>query len=1110
MDEHLAGCSTCYEVFAETVRFALEEQGGEAVPGRGRLLTFMRRPPFLIAASLAAAGLLLAVHSLWRARSGRAALVAELAQAMGPKRFIEPRLTGGFQWGRQVFLRSGEAPQEGLDAYSPAVIAAVAEVRERAAGDTSPQALGALAVTYLVSGDVPAAVRALESATAQDPKNARLLSDLSAAYLVRATRLDEPSDLPKALDAAERSIEQTDAPVEAWFNRALALGELHLVDAARKAWDDYLQRDATSPWADEARKRRDELPPTQTSTFEQDRARARAALAQGRAAAEQLADEAPQVLRDYFDNVLLTAWADAYLANQPQAAVLRGQTELAGEALLRTTGDAMPHDAAVALSAPRSGGSRDPPRLQALGYKALHEAQRLWDVQQPACSPFREAQRILQSGGSPYAGWARERVVVTCFYYKGDYRAALPELARVAKDAERLRYVALVGRAQWMTGLIRGARGELTVAVDDYRRAREAFQAIGDLDSEAKILGLLAQGLSYLGEGREAWKERLRELAFLSGVREALRRQPILSEVALTCQDEGLLRAALPFLTASLEAARRADNPTALADSLVWRSQLLEALKAHDAATADLAESRLWSGQIGDAAMKELVTAEAEEAEGQILAAEEPERAAESLGRAIAACERTTPTRVPGLRLLLARSLAALGRDEAAEAELEQGIRGMESMRAALDERSQALFFDRGAALFDDMVALQLEKRHDPERALSYVERGRARQLLDALQPPLSRTRSSDDSTTPYLEAEALQRELPDELALVYYVTLSNRLVSWIVSRSGSQFFELSLEPDALRTLTAAHDAALAARAPIAVLHEQAGRLFDELVRPLSSALAEHEALVVIADGPLHAVPFASLWDRQTGRYLVEDHLLGLAPSGTVFVRAAAAAAPLQGRATRLLAIGNPRLGREQARSLGSLHGAEAEATEVAALYAEPELLVGGAATKRAFLEGLRRSQVVHFAGHAVSAGARGGPRLLLAPDSDTDASGSLYAFEIRHESLPQVRVVVLAACGTAAGEASPLEGTLSVARPFLAAGVPGVVASLWDVDDTTSRRFFVAFHRNLLAAGDPALALRETQISLLRGGDATLAHPSSWAGFVSLGAMSGGKRASS
>ena len=38
MDEHIASCPTCYEAFAETVRFALDEEDDEAEegPARGR------------------------------------------------------------------------------------------------------------------------------------------------------------------------------------------------------------------------------------------------------------------------------------------------------------------------------------------------------------------------------------------------------------------------------------------------------------------------------------------------------------------------------------------------------------------------------------------------------------------------------------------------------------------------------------------------------------------------------------------------------------------------------------------------------------------------------------------------------------------------------------------------------------------------------------------------------------------------------------------------------------------------------------------------------------------------------------------------------------------
>ena len=156
---------------------------------------------------------------------------------------------------------------------------------------------------------------------------------------------------------------------------------------------------------------------------------------------------------------------------------------------------------------------------------------------------------------------------------------------------------------------------------------------------------------------------------------------------------------------------------------------------------------------------------------------------------------------VPHLRLLLARSQVALGREDAAGAQLESGIREMESMRVLqADGRSQVSFFERGASLFDDMVALQLDKRHDPKRALSFVERGRARQLADALQPPVSRKPSSDPlPAASALEPDEVQRELPHGLALVYCTALSDRLVSWVVTREASRFFDQRLSREELR-----------------------------------------------------------------------------------------------------------------------------------------------------------------------------------------------------------------------------------------------------------------------------------------------------------------------
>ena len=96
---------------------------------------------------------------------------------------------------------------------------------------------------------------------------------------------------------------------------------------------------------------------------------------------------------------------------------------------------------------------------------------------------------------------------------------------------------------------------------------------------------------------------------------------------------------------------------------------------------------------------------------------------------------------------------------------------------------------------------------------------------------------------------------------------------------------------------------------------------------------------------------------------------------------------------------------------------------------------------------------------------------------------------------LRRTRLVVLAACTTAGGAIRRGEGILSLARPFLAAGVPSVVATLWDIDDHASVAFFADFHARLAAGGQPARALRAAQLSAIA---TTL--PSVWAAPILVG----------
>src|SRR6185436_17521590 len=97
------------------------------------------------------------------------------------------------------------------------------------------------------------AVLMLEVMSRRLPNDAKVLSDLSAAYLVLAERNNSKEDASLALSAANRALEIDRLMPEALFNRALALQTSGMTADARIAWQAYLTIDDRSGWADEAR-----------------------------------------------------------------------------------------------------------------------------------------------------------------------------------------------------------------------------------------------------------------------------------------------------------------------------------------------------------------------------------------------------------------------------------------------------------------------------------------------------------------------------------------------------------------------------------------------------------------------------------------------------------------------------------------------------------------------------------------------------------------------------------------------------------------------------------------------------------------------------------------
>jgi CHAT domain-containing protein len=262
-----------------------------------------------------------------------------------------------------------------------------------------------------------------------------------------------------------------------------------------------------------------------------------------------------------------------------------------------------------------------------------------------------------------------------------------------------------------------------------------------------------------------------------------------------------------------------------------------------------------------------------------------------------------------------------------------------------------------------------------------------------------------------------------------------------------------------LESLVAAHRAEALRGAP----GEAARELWR--VMQIEQALAGRRKLALVLDGILHGVAPGALRDAN-GRTIAErGGAVSVLPSLTIGRLASQLPAPRG----RTLLVGVSR--GDAALNLPWLPAVSREIDGLVRLYPQATVLREAAAVPDRVRDAVAGAGVIHFASHAhtdVIRPARS--RLLLAAGPE---GGELSAAGISALRITPGAIVVLSACGTAAGSAPHGEGTLSLARSFLAAGAGAVVAAGWPVADDEASLVMGAFHRQLVLGHGAGEALR-------------------------------------
>jgi len=321
--------------------------------------------------------------------------------------------------------------------------------------------------------------------------------------------------------------------------------------------------------------------------------------------------------------------------------------------------------------------------------------------------------------------------------------------------------------------------------------------------------------------------------------------------------------------------------------------------------------------------------------------------------------------------------------------------------------------------------------------------------------------------------------------------------------------------------------------------------LSQMILGPVAGEL-QQKRIVIVADGALQYLPFPALpspvsLKTSTPAPLIVEHEIVMLPSASALWLMRE---ELRGRQTapktiailadavfdkddvRLLATtktvsrnrskNSPELtvANAQTRALRSFDGlgsgrgtfgrlpfSRREADAIKSLIPEKDVMLAlgfRASVATATSPELSQYRYVHFATHGLLNSEQpelSGILLSSYDEFGKRQNGFLQLHDVYNLKL-SADLVVLSACETALGKDIRGEGLVGLTRGFMYAGVPRIVASLWNVDDAATAELMEMFYKAMLTEGKrPADALRTAQVHMWQTNQ--WSSPYYWAAFT-------------
>lgn len=960
--------------------------------------------------------------------------------------------------------------------------------------NASAKNLHALGLVYLTEKKFDQAIEQLEKASKAAPDNAKFHNDLGVAFMEKAKTQEENFEyLDRSIKEFEKAIELSSSLNEAYFNKALAIQLVPSQEAAKQAWREYLKIDPNSQWSIEAERNLQKLESTQNKEI----------------SAEELEENFLNAFRDGEDEkawemlsrnkeVIQTKYLPQKLAMSISASSEKKKDEwlqaliYAGKLEKERTNDLFVSDLSnfyINLNQPNNEKLRQ-------AHKAINEGYilcRKTDFRE-ASVKFRLALNILNQIGNVW----EEKITEVFLAYSLNHKDQIDERLNLIKKTVEF---SGTNNYKWLQTLSLYRLADYQMNLTQYNDALKNFEKAAILCEEiqdfynaqrsnillAAINSTLGQKKAALGFVRKAFKQMA---ANDTSSRQKWRNYFSASDLFASLRFDQLTKVTAQEMIILSE-------PTDWFDFIsISQSQLgvyYAQAENYDEARNHFNNAIVSAEKLKDETSKNTLSAYS------LLKLANLERKAKNYEKSLELYDRSfAASKSPYFeyetqkgRLL---SYLNTGNETELEQQIPQTIDLLEKSRKEIaEEQRKNSYFNSEQNIYD--IATEWEfNRGNHQKAFDYAEESNARSLLTLLK--------NEDSKP--AELTAIQAQMPPKVQLLQYTVLEKKVLIWLVSKEKFLVKESNISTNELNEKVQSYLKILLknekdSRAEINALSHE---LYNLLITPVKEHLDSNKEVCIIPQKVLFHLPFQALTSSQNQPFLKEFAVFYSPSANVLLLSTQNAASKSSIKNEELLSIGNPSFDQTVFKNLQNLPAAEAEAREIAGFYDKQKILIGSQATKNAVQDQLKKSEIIHYAGHySVKSDAPLYSSLILAKSARGGGEDILTNEELVREKLPNAKLVVLSACQTGVEAYLGGEGLIGLSRTFLIANAPLIVASKWKVDSDATAKLMIDFHKYRRQEKLSTVeALRRAQMKMIDSPDGEYNTPYYWAAFSAFG----------